>query len=52
MTCTSFFQACARELAQRLELGELRLVARVGEAAGPQAVAQRVADVVLRHDLA
>ena len=39
------------QLAERLELGELRLVAGVGDAAGAEAVAEREADVVLRHDL-
>ncbi len=34
------------EFAERLELGELRLVGRVGEAAGAQAVADREGDVV------
>ena len=40
-----------RELAERLELGELRGVARVGEAAGAQAVARADRHVVLRADL-
>ena len=35
------------QLAQSLQLGELRFVAGVGDAAGAQAVAQREADVVL-----
>jgi hypothetical protein len=34
------------------EFGELRLVGRVGEAAGAQAVADGERDVVLAHDLA
>ena len=34
------------------ELRELRFVAGIGDAAGPQAVAQREADVVLLEDLA
>ena len=38
------------QLAQRLQLGELRLVAGVGDAAGTQAVAQRVAHVVLGQE--
>ncbi len=38
------------QLAERAQLGELRRVAGVGEAAGPQAVAERVGDVVLAHD--
>ena len=42
----------ARELALRLELGELRLVVRVGNRAGTQAVAERERDVVRAHDLA
>ena len=40
------------QLAQRLELGELGGVGRVGDAAGPQAVAQAERDVVLPHDVA
>ena len=40
-----------RQLAQRLQFGELRFVAGIGNAARPQAVAERVADVVLRQDL-
>ena len=40
------------QLAQRLQLRELRLVAGIGHAAGPQPVAQREADVVLLEDLA
>jgi hypothetical protein len=38
------------ELAERRELGELRGVARVGEAARAEPVAERVGDVVLAHD--
>ena len=40
-----------RQLAQRLQFGELRFVAGVGDAAGTQAVAERVADVVLGENL-
>ena len=40
------------QLAERLELGELRAVGRVGEAAGAQAVADRERDVVLAHHVA
>ena len=40
------------ELAQGLELGELRGIVGVGVAAGPQAVAQRERHVVLAHDVA
>ncbi len=40
------------EVAQDLELGELRRVRGVGEAARPQAVAEREADVVPLEDLA
>ena len=40
------------EFAQGLQLGELRLIAGVGDAAGAQAIAQGEADVVLREDLA
>src|SRR3546814_20415981 len=39
------------ELAQRVELGELRLVVRVGDAAGAEAVAEGVGDVIGLHDL-
>ena len=38
------------QLAQRLQLRELRLVAGVGDAAGAQAVAERKAHVVLLED--
>ena len=41
-----------RQLALRLELGELRLVVRVGDRAGTQAVAERERHVVGAHDLA
>ena len=41
-----------RQLAERVELGELRLVVGVGDAAGAQAVAERERDVVGGHDLA
>ena len=41
----------AGELAEGLQFGELRFVAGVGDAAGAEAVAEREADVVLRHDL-
>ncbi len=40
------------ELAQRLQLGELRRVVGVGDGAGAQAVAEREGDVVRLHDLA
>src|SRR3546814_5355037 len=40
------------QLAQRLQLGELRGVVGVGDGAGTQAVAQREADVVGPHDVA
>ena len=40
------------ELAEHIELGELRLVAGVGDRAGPQAVAQAPGDIVLPHDVA
>jgi GAF domain-containing protein len=40
------------QLAERLELGELRVVGRVGQTAGAQAVADRERDIVLAHDLA
>ena len=40
------------QFAQRLQFGELGLVAGIGEAAGTQAVAQREADVVLLKDFA
>ena len=39
------------QLAQRVELGELRLVVGVGDRAGAQAVAERIGDVVGLHDL-
>ena len=39
------------ELAQRVELGELRFVVGVGDGAGAQAVTQRIGDVVGLHDL-
>jgi hypothetical protein len=39
------------ELAQRVELGELRLVVGVVDAAGAQAVAEAVGDVIGLHDL-
>src|SRR5262245_66267803 len=42
----------ARELAKRLELGELRAVVGVGDRAGTQAVAERERHVVAPHDLA
>src|SRR5262249_43804618 len=38
------------ELPERAQLGELRRVARVGEAAGAEPVAERVGHVVLAHD--
>jgi len=38
------------ELAQGPQLGELRGVGRVRQAAGPEAVAERVGDIVLTHD--
>jgi hypothetical protein len=40
------------QLAQRLQLGELRLVVGVGDRAGAQAVAERERHVVGLHDLA
>ena len=40
------------QLAQSVELGELRLVIGVGDAAGAEAVAEREGDVVGLHDLA
>ncbi len=40
------------QLAQRAQLGELRLVVGVGRAAGPQAVAEAEGHVVLLHDVA
>ncbi len=46
------FPSLLGQLAQGLQLGELRLVAGIGNAAGTQAVAQRKADVVLLEDLA
>jgi hypothetical protein len=41
----------AGKLAQRLQLSELRFVGCIGNTAGTQAVAERVAHVVLRHHL-
>ena len=41
-----------RELAQRLQLGELRAVVGVGDRAGAQAVAERERHVVFAHDVA
>ena len=41
-----------RQFAQRLQLGELGRVVGVGQAAGPQAVAQAEGHVVGLHDLA
>ena len=40
------------QLAQRLQLGELRAVVGVGDGAGAQAVAERERDVVGAHDVA
>jgi hypothetical protein len=40
------------QLAQGLELPQLCLIGGVGEAARPQSVSQREADVVLAHDVA
>ena len=40
------------QLPDGLELGELRIIGRVGQAAGPQTVADREGDVVAAHDLA
>ena len=51
MTCTSFSQARLVSSPSVFELGELRRVARVGEAAGAEAVAGADRDVVLRADL-
>ena len=42
----------AGQLAQGPQLGELRGVGGVGDAAGPEAVAQAAGDVVLPHDVA
>ena len=39
------------ELAERVELGELRLVARVVQASGPERIAERDGDVVLAKDV-
>ena len=52
ITWTSYSQALPGQLAQRFQLGELRLVAGVGQGARPQAVAERKAHVVLLEDLA
>ena len=52
ITWTSYSQAFFVSSPSVLQLGELGLVAGVGQAAGPQAVAQREADVVLLEDLA
>ena len=41
-----------RQLAQDLEFGELRSVAGIANGAGPQAVAEREADVVLLENFA
>ena len=45
-------QAILRELAQRLQLGELRAVVGVGDRAGAQAVAERERHVVFAHEVA
>ena len=50
MTCTSSCQAFG-QFAQRFELGELSLVAGVGDAAGAESVTQREADVVFLQNL-
>ena len=39
------------QLAQRFQLGELGFIAGVGNATGTQAIAERVADVILRQNL-
>jgi hypothetical protein len=52
ITCTSYSQAFLGELAEHFQLGELRFVAGVGQAAGTQAVAERKAHVVLLENLA
>ena len=52
ITCTSCFQAILRQLAQRLQLAELRRVVGVRDGARAQPVAQAEADVVRLHDLA
>ena len=48
ITCTPLLPGHLRELAEGLELGELRLVVRVGDAARTQAVAEAERHVVLR----
>jgi hypothetical protein len=50
IACTPAARARWTELAHHVQLGELRRVGRVGEAARPQSVAERVGDVVLAHD--
>jgi hypothetical protein len=52
ITWTSLAQAIFVNLAQGGELGELGLVIGVGDAAGPQAVAEAEGDVIGLHDLA
>ena len=52
ITWTSYSQRFLRQLAQRFQLRELRRIAGVGHAAGPQPVAQREADIVLLENLA
>jgi hypothetical protein len=52
MTCTPLAQARSVSSPIVGELGELRLVRRVGEPAGAEAVADRERNVVRPHDLA
>ena len=50
MTWTSSFQALAVSSPRVFSSAELRFVGGVGDGAGAEAVAEREADVVLRHD--
>jgi len=52
ITCTPCSHAIFVSSPWVLQLGETGLVVRVGDAAGPEPVAQRERDVVGRHDLA
>jgi hypothetical protein len=52
MTCTPCSQARLVSSPSVFEFGELRFVVGVGDGAGTQAVADREADVVGRHDVA
>jgi len=45
------FPGAVGELAQRVELGKLRLVIGIGDRSGAQAVTQRIGDVIGLHDL-